>query len=129
MPTITFKDDKCFREKNSKQRITVLLCANITGKKKNWKPLVIRERKNTRCFKASKPLKVKYYFYKKAWMILKYFEKWLYKLDKMLGEFCRKISLLTDNYSAHPPDCAPKHKGLFSFDQHNFKTYCHWITV
>lgn len=38
--TLAFKGDKCFRGKQSKQRITVLLCANMTGEEK-LKMLVI----------------------------------------------------------------------------------------
>ncbi|XP_056645853.1 tigger transposable element-derived protein 6-like [Diorhabda sublineata] len=30
--TLAFKDDKCFSGKNSKERVTVVVCANMTGK-------------------------------------------------------------------------------------------------
>ncbi|GBN83033.1 Tigger transposable element-derived protein 4 [Araneus ventricosus] len=62
--TSTFKKEKCFGEKQSKARITVMLGANMTGYQK-LKPLVIGRSKNSRCFKGTKSLEVDYDFNKK----------------------------------------------------------------
>ncbi|GBM19435.1 Tigger transposable element-derived protein 4 [Araneus ventricosus] len=56
--TLAFKGDKCFGGKKSKQRITVLLCATMTGEEK-LKILVIGKSKSPRCFKGIKSLEVK----------------------------------------------------------------------
>ncbi|GBL97555.1 Tigger transposable element-derived protein 6 [Araneus ventricosus] len=62
--TLTFKKEKCFRGKQSKERLTVVLGANMTGHQK-LKPLVIGRSKNPRCFKDAKYLEVDYDFNKK----------------------------------------------------------------
>ncbi|GBO16548.1 Tigger transposable element-derived protein 4 [Araneus ventricosus] len=63
--TLAFKGDKCFGGKKSKQRITVLLYANMTGEEK-LKMLDIGKSKSPRCFKGVKSLEVKYEFNKKS---------------------------------------------------------------
>ena len=65
--TLTFKNDKCFGGKQSEERVTVVLCANMTGTDK-LKPLVIGESKKPRCFKGVKSLEVDYEANTKAWM-------------------------------------------------------------
>ncbi|GBM26417.1 Tigger transposable element-derived protein 4 [Araneus ventricosus] len=56
--TLAFKGDKCFGGKKSKQRITVLLCAIMTGEEK-LKMLVIGKSKSPRYFKGIKSLEFK----------------------------------------------------------------------
>lgn len=53
--TLTFKGDNCKGGKRSKQRLTVLLCANMSGTHK-LKPFVIGKSQNPRCFKGVKSL-------------------------------------------------------------------------
>ncbi|GBO04492.1 Tigger transposable element-derived protein 6 [Araneus ventricosus] len=62
--TLTFKKEKCFGEKQSKARLTVMLGANKTGHQK-LKPLVVGRSKNPRCFKEAKSLEIDYDFNKK----------------------------------------------------------------
>ncbi|GBN68192.1 Tigger transposable element-derived protein 4 [Araneus ventricosus] len=59
--TLTFKKEKCFGGKQSKERLTVMLGANMTGHQK-LKLLVIGRSKNPRCFKGAKSLEADYDF-------------------------------------------------------------------
>ncbi|XP_033223555.1 tigger transposable element-derived protein 4-like [Belonocnema kinseyi] len=65
--TLTFKGDTCHGGKKTKDRITVMVCANMSGKEK-LELLVIGKSKNPRCFKGAKSLPVLYGSNKKAWM-------------------------------------------------------------
>jgi hypothetical protein len=58
----------CAGGKRSKERITIALCASMTGEK--LKPLVIGKCRKPRCFKSIdlKNFSVFYHFNKKAWM-------------------------------------------------------------
>jgi hypothetical protein len=64
--TLKFKAEKCVGSKLSKDRIKILVCANVDGTKKR-KLLVTGKSKNPRCFKNVKSLPVCYSAYKKAW--------------------------------------------------------------
>ena len=57
--TLKFKGDKCSGGKMSKDRVTVLVVANMTGTIKK-KLLLIGKSKNPRCFKNVKRLPVDY---------------------------------------------------------------------
>ena len=48
--TLAFKGDNCNGGKNSKDRLTVLLCANANGSDK-MTPLIIGKSQKPRCFK------------------------------------------------------------------------------
>jgi hypothetical protein len=63
--TPKFKGEKCVGGKLSKDRITVLVCANSDGTEKR-KLLVTGKSKNPRCFKNVKSLPVRYSADKKA---------------------------------------------------------------
>lgn len=68
--TMEFKGKECHGGKMSKERITVLLCANADGTDK-LKPLVIGRSKRPRCFKNIRDysaLPVRYESNTKAWM-------------------------------------------------------------
>lgn len=69
---VSFKDDKCFGGKHSKERITVLLSVNMNEK---MKQLVIRKNKNSRCFEGTKSVEVDYDFNKKSLTTLDIFLK------------------------------------------------------
>lgn len=73
---LTFKDDKCFRGKNSKNELlfcSVPIC--IWGKKHENSGHSIGKNKLQRCFKGVKSLKVDYDYNKKLWMASEIFEK------------------------------------------------------
>lgn len=96
-----FRDEKCFGGKFSKERITVMLCANSSGSEKR-KPLVIGKFQEPRCFQNIRTLPVDYAFNKKAWMTSTIFEDYLRKWDVELSKEKRQILLLVQNCPAHP---------------------------
>nr|XP_002736427.2 PREDICTED: tigger transposable element-derived protein 4-like [Saccoglossus kowalevskii] len=100
--TLFVKGEQCRGGKKSKERLTVMLCANMVGDKE--KPLVIGKSTKPRCFKniKSKNLSVDYYANKKAWMNSKIFEDWLCKFDRKMRRQGRKILLFADNAPSHP---------------------------
>lgn len=107
--TFCFSNENCSSGKASKQRITVMVCSNSTGTDK--RPLfMIGRSQNPRCFKKlPKKLDGTYklpLFYRnnqKAWMTSLLFEEWLNKWDVELIKGQRKILLIVDNCSSHPP--------------------------
>lgn len=99
--TLKFKGEKCSGGKLSKDRVTVLVAANMTGTIKQ-KLLVIGKSKNPRCFKNVKRLPVTYQSNNKAWMTSEIFTKFLQDWDKELTKSRKKILLLIDNCAAHP---------------------------
>lgn len=98
--TISFKGDKCHGGKSSKDRVTVLLCANSTGTHK-LKPLVIGKSKRPRCFKNVNDFPTDYMANKKAWMNCDTFSDWLKKTDKEMKKKKKKIIIFVDNCTAH----------------------------
>ncbi|XP_057657380.1 tigger transposable element-derived protein 4-like [Diorhabda carinulata] len=98
--TLHFKGEKCSNGKISKERITVLVAANMSGSEKR-KLFVIGKSKNPRCFKNVKNLPVDYYNNQKAWMTTDLFNKFLLDWDKELKKKRRKILLLIDNCPSH----------------------------
>lgn len=99
--TFKFKGEKLSGVKTSKERITVLVAANMTGSIKR-KLLVIGKSKSPRCFKNVKSLPVNYEAQRKAWMTSELFEKWIREWDQELRRSKNKILLLVDNCPAHP---------------------------
>ncbi|XP_028131895.1 tigger transposable element-derived protein 4 isoform X1 [Diabrotica virgifera virgifera] len=97
--TVKFKNERCIDGKLSKERVTVLACANMSGSEKR-KLLVIGKSQNPRCFKSVNQLPVTYKFNKKSWMTADIFSEELFKWDRELGH--RKILLIVDNSTAHP---------------------------
>ncbi|XP_064477015.1 tigger transposable element-derived protein 6-like [Ornithodoros turicata] len=98
--TLTIKGDSCVGGKQSKQRLTVLLCVNMDGSDKRV-PLVIGKSKRPHSFKDAKRLPVQYVSNSKAWMTRALFSDWLRELDRDMKRTGRKICLLLDNCSAH----------------------------
>lgn len=105
--TLTFKHDKCFGGKHSKERVTVVVCANMSGKEK-CKILVIGKSKQPRCFKGVKSLEVDYEYNTKSWMTSEIFERWILKFDKTMIKQKRKVVLFVDNCPAHPSSVSKK---------------------
>ena len=120
--THTFKGDSCHGGKRSKERLTVLIAANMDGSEKL--PLVvIGKSANPRCFKNVRRLPVIYRANKKAWMTADLYEEWLFGLDRKFTARKRKVLMVIDNCSAHtdisdklksielvflPPNCTSK---------------------
>lgn len=99
--TLKFKGEKCTGGKLSKERITVMVAANMSGTVKK-KLLVIGKSQNPRCFKNERHLPVDYESNRKAWMTSDIFTKWIRAWDRELTKKNKKILLLVDNCPAHP---------------------------
>ena len=99
--TLCFKGDSCHGGKQSKERITAMVCANMDGSEK-LPLMVIGKFERPRCFKNVKTLPVAYKFNKKAWMTSVIFTDWLRKLDRQFTAQRRKVLMLVDNCPAHP---------------------------
>ncbi|XP_071044155.1 tigger transposable element-derived protein 4-like [Parasteatoda tepidariorum] len=98
--TLSFKGEKCITGKASKQRLTLLLGANMNGNEK-LKPLVIGKSKRPRCFKNVKSLPVEYEANSNAWMTTMIWERHIRKLDSQFSRQKRKVSIIVDNCTAH----------------------------
>ena len=77
--TFTTVHDDCHDGKRSKERITVLLGANLDGSEK-LKPLLIGKSLKPRCFHGIKSFPLDYQANKKAWMTGDIFTSWLKNL-------------------------------------------------
>ncbi len=100
--TFHLKGKECRGGKMSKERLTVALCASMTGEK--LPALVIGKSRKPRCFKNIDPktLPVTYRSNKKAWMNGALFEEWLKSLDAKMRRQKRHVLLFLDNAPAHP---------------------------
>jgi transposase-like protein len=86
--------------KQSKERVTVLLCASATGEK--LPPVVIGRSKNPKVLPADhSTLGVIYLSSKKAWMTATLFTIFLQQMEEVGRKKQRKVLLLCDNCSAH----------------------------
>lgn len=102
--TLTFKGERCSGGKHSKERVTLLIGANMDGTEK-LPLLMVGKSKNPRCLKHVKTMPIDYKGNKKAWMTSEIFEEWLLKVDKIFCKQNRKILLFVDNCTAH--NCIP----------------------
>lgn len=98
--TYKFKGERCSGGKLSKDRLTIYLCASMTGEKR--KPLIIGKFAKPRCFKGHDLANFNYTNNKKAWMTSDIFSSELFNWNKELQKKNRKILLLLDNCTAHP---------------------------
>ena len=105
--TLAFKGEKCHGGKHSKERITLLLAANMNGSEK-IKPLLIGKSAKPRCFRGINWLPVDYKSNSKAWMTSALFEEWFIKLDRRFKAEKRKVLMFIDNCPSHPPDLKNK---------------------
>ena len=80
--TFHFKGEDCKGGKLSKERLTVGLCASLSGEKEM--PIVIGKSTRPRCFSniTISSLPVHYYANKKAWMTSSIMEDWLKYFDQ-----------------------------------------------
>jgi len=103
--TMIYKNMACNSTKQSKERLSLLLTANMDGSDK-LKPLVIGKSVNPRCFKNinKNNLPAIYRANTKGWMTGVIFKEWLYKLDKRMKHEKRQILMFVDNFSGHSPN-------------------------
>ena len=96
------KDDTSKSGKQSKEILTVLLAASMTGKKLT--PFVIGKSLNPRCSKTinKENLSVAWMENKKAWINSILYIEWLTNLNAIMKNQKRHILLVVDNCSAHP---------------------------
>ncbi|XP_072143609.1 tigger transposable element-derived protein 4-like [Dermacentor andersoni] len=102
LPTksMAFKGEKCTGGKLSKERLTVLVGANMSGSDK-LKLLVIGKLKNPRCFKGITNMPVTYESNSKAWITRALFNKWLHTEDARFLRQKRRVLFLVDNCPGH----------------------------
>lgn len=79
--TLAFKGEKCSGGKRSKDRITLLVGANMDGTEK-LPLLMIGKSRNPRCFKNVRTKPIKYRSNTKAWITANLFKEWLLDLPK-----------------------------------------------
>ena len=90
----------CTGGKKSKERVTVLVYANMSGSEK-LPLLTIGKFKKPWCFRGVTCLPTEYEANTSAWMTSVVFEEWLRKWDARLTQSKRKIALFVDNCTAH----------------------------
>ena len=100
--TFEVQGSDCAGGKHAKDKITVALCASMTGEKLT--PLVIGKSRKPRCFNGieTSSLPVHYKFNKKAWMNSAIFDTWIKSVDRKMRRQGRKIILFLDNAPSHP---------------------------
>ena len=107
--TLCVRGSKCHGGEQSKERLSILLCVNMTGTEK-LTPLVIGKAKKPRCFpklrrhqKFHDPNEIgcEWRHQKNAWMDSSIFTEWLSKLQYKFESEKREVLLLLDNFSAH----------------------------
>lgn len=98
----TYKGVELSGGKKQKDRVTVLVCTNMSGSDKR-KLLVIGKSKQPRGFPSNlSKLPVVYRHSANAWMTSQIFTEYLQSWDRSLRLQGRSILLLVDNCSAHP---------------------------
>lgn len=102
--TLAHKIEAISGSKKAKDRITVLVCANMTGTEKR-NLLVIGKSKSPRCFRGpDTKLRVNYEANANAWMTSSIFRDWLSEFDDDMKRRGRKVIVVVDNCSADPND-------------------------
>lgn len=98
--TLALKGEPCTGRKASKERITVLFCANMDGSDER-RLLLIGKSARPRCFKKQKCLPVTYKANSRASMTRELFSCWLRKFDEDMVAEKRSVVLILDNCTAH----------------------------
>ena len=100
--TFTLQAEKASRGiKEFKQRLTILVGANMAGNDK-LEPVVIGKAAKPRCFRGINRIPLPYYSNAKAWMTSQVWTDWIQKFDYRMKTEGRKIALIIDNCPAHP---------------------------
>jgi len=87
--------------KQSKKRITLVFCTNMTGTDKHVLSIIAHSAK-PRCFKNfNHNSYVDYFHNKKAWMTSTIFNDWVQRFDLHVGKKNKKVLLLLDNAPSH----------------------------
>uniref|UniRef100_A0A3B3RCK7 DDE-1 domain-containing protein n=1 Tax=Paramormyrops kingsleyae TaxID=1676925 RepID=A0A3B3RCK7_9TELE len=94
-----FRGEACHGGKKSKDRLTVLVAANMDEKTLLY---VIGKSKIPRCFKQTKVLPCDYDGQPRAWITGDLFSAWVKKWDRKFQAEKRKVALIVDNCRAHP---------------------------
>ena len=100
--TLVIKGDTCTGQKIPKDRISIIVAANMDGSQKLPLLVIGKFDFRPRCMKNIRILPVTYKANKKAGMTGSVFEEWLRKLDRKFLLEGRSIALIVDNCSAHP---------------------------
>ena len=99
--SLAFVQDQCKGGKASKDRLTVLLCASVSGEKLT--PLVIGKALHPRVFRNLniQKLPVTWQANRNAWMTSAIFTQWLDEINEKMKRKNRKILLFVDNCAPH----------------------------
>uniref|UniRef100_H3AJP3 HTH CENPB-type domain-containing protein n=1 Tax=Latimeria chalumnae TaxID=7897 RepID=H3AJP3_LATCH len=97
---LAIKGENCHGGKHSKERIIVMVSANMDGSEK-LKPLVIGKSQKPRCFKNMKSLPVDYKANTQAWMTSDIFSEWVKKFDRKMECQKHKMVVFIDNCPVH----------------------------
>jgi hypothetical protein len=103
--TYAFRGEKCHGGKLKKDRITVLVTANMDGSEK-LPLLVIGRSEKPHSFKNIKSFPCKYRHNKMTWMSCTLFEEFLQTLNAKMAAKHTNILLFIDNCAAHPKNVA-----------------------
>ena len=141
--SLAFKSQECSGGKMSKERISVLFCANLDGSDR-VPFLCIGKSHNPRSFRGHLILPTEYRAKSKAWMTNDIFTEWIRKFDSRMSLQNRKFALLLDNCSAHPksigvvksvkmgflpPNCTsilqPMDQGIIRYLKHHYQSSIH----
>jgi hypothetical protein len=88
-------------KKREKDRITVLLCTNITGTDRR-KPLIIHKSKKPRCFGNWNPnVHCDYHSNPSAWMNGAIFSDWVQKMNRSMALQKRNLIMFCNNAGSH----------------------------
>jgi len=101
------KDDDCKGTKQRKERITLLFCCSLLGKK--YTPLIIGKSKSPRYLKNFNIQKInaRYLNSKNSWMTSELFNRWVLEFNDEMTLQKRQILLILDNAPCHIiPDCS-----------------------
>ena len=136
--SLTVKGEQCNGGKRAKDRITIVLCANMAGEIRM--PLVIGRSKKPHCFRNLdlSQLPVVWRYNKKAWMTGALFSEWLSEFDREMRRKKRKVILFLDNAPSHkheltltntkiifyPPNTTSRLQPLDQGVIQNFKSHC-----
>lgn len=100
--TFTIRGEDCKGGEHSKERITILLCANMEGE--FVPPLVIGKSSQSQCFGniSESALPVTWVCNSKAWMTVEIFMGWLREFNSTMRLQNRHVVLFLDSTPSHP---------------------------
>lgn len=101
--TMSFINETCSDGNLSKERLTIMLCANMNGEFE--KPLIIGKDRKYNCFKNINldNLEIVWKSNTKAWITRNIMTEWLLDFDYRMTQSKRSIVIFLDNAISHPP--------------------------